>query len=85
MSLDVLIGHCRPLILVAATARAFEMPETVVHSQIRMPPSLHQQLASRAREDKTSLNALVVTVLRDEVERREAAGAAPIRAAIPSR
>jgi hypothetical protein len=63
----------------------FEMPETVVHFQIRMPPSLHEQLASRAREDKSSLNALVVTVLRDAVERREAAGAAPIPAAIPSR
>jgi hypothetical protein len=61
------------------------MPETVVHFQIRMPPSLHEQRASRAREDKTSLNALVVTGLRDAVERREAAGAAPIPAAIPSR
>ena len=36
------------------------MPETVVHFQIRMPPSLHEQLASWAKEDKVSLNALIV-------------------------
>lgn len=36
------------------------MPETVVHFQIRMPPALHERLASRAREEKSSLNALVV-------------------------
>ena len=47
------------------------MPETVVHFQIRMPPSLHEYLASRAREEKLSLNALIVAVLRDSVERRE--------------
>jgi hypothetical protein len=40
------------------------MPETVVHFQIRMPPELHEHLASRAREEKTSLNALVVAILR---------------------
>ncbi len=33
------------------------MPETVVHFQIRMPPVLHEQLASWAKEDKASLNA----------------------------
>ena len=31
------------------------MPETVVHFQIRMPPVLHEQLASWAKEDKASL------------------------------
>ena len=36
------------------------MPETVVHFQIRMPPVLHEQLASWAKEDKASLNALIV-------------------------
>jgi ribose 1,5-bisphosphokinase PhnN len=36
------------------------MPETVVHFQIRMPPALHERLASRAREEKSSLNALVL-------------------------
>ena len=36
------------------------MPETVVHFQIRMPPVLHEQLASWAKDDKASLNALIV-------------------------
>lgn len=53
------------------------MPETVVHFQIRMPPSLHERLASRAREGKTSLNALIVAVLRDVVDRREVNEALP--------
>lgn len=39
------------------------MPETVVHFQIRMPPALHEQLASWAREEKASLNALIVGIL----------------------
>ena len=39
------------------------MPETVVHFQIRMPPVLHEQLASWAKEDKASLNALIVGIL----------------------
>ena len=39
------------------------MPETVVHFQIRMPPVLHEQLASWAKHDKASLNALVVEIL----------------------
>ena len=39
------------------------MPETVVHFQIRMPPILHEQLASWAKEDKASLNALIVGIL----------------------
>jgi predicted HicB family RNase H-like nuclease len=39
------------------------MPETVVHFQIRMPPYMHERLATRAREEKSSLNALVVSLL----------------------
>ena len=49
------------------------MPETVVHFQIRMPPEIHEKLASWAREDKESLNALVVTILRKAYEERGAA------------
>ena len=41
------------------------MPETVVHFQIRMPPVLHEQLASWAKEDKASLNALIVGILEE--------------------
>lgn len=48
------------------------MPETVVHFQIRMPPWLHEKLATLARETKTSLNALVVESLRESVEQHEA-------------
>ncbi len=51
------------------------MPETVVHFQIRMPPALHEQLSSRAREEKNSLNALVVNILQEAVERYEASSA----------
>ena len=47
------------------------MPETVVHFQIRMPPPMHERLASRARDEKTSLNALIVSLLSDAVERRD--------------
>lgn len=52
---------------------ATPMPETVVHFQVRMPPPLHEQLASRARDEKKSLNALVVTLLAEAAEQREAA------------
>ena len=48
------------------------MPETVVHFQIRMPPALHERLASRAREEKSSLNGLVVATLAEIVKLREA-------------
>ena len=48
------------------------MPETVVHFQIRMPPVLHEQLASWAKEDKESLNMLVVGILEQAVDRRNA-------------
>jgi predicted HicB family RNase H-like nuclease len=40
------------------------MPETVVHFQIRMPPPLHERLASWAKDDNASLNALVVEILQ---------------------
>lgn len=45
------------------------MPETVVHFQIRMPPAMHEKLASRARDSKVSLNGLIVGILSEEVER----------------
>ncbi len=48
------------------------MPETVVHFQIRMPPHLHEQLASWAKEDKASLNLLVVGLLEKAVVNRNA-------------
>ncbi len=60
------------------------MPETVVHFQIRMPPHLHEHLASRAREERTSLNALIVTILRDVEGRREAAGTTASPVATPA-
>ncbi len=47
------------------------MPETVVHFQIRMPPVLHEQLASWAKEDKASLNALIVGILERAIEKHE--------------
>ncbi len=48
------------------------MPETVVHFQIRMPPALHEQLASWAKEEKASLNALIVGILEKAIERHDA-------------
>lgn len=39
------------------------MPETVVHFQIRMNPAIHDVLASMAKEQKLSLNALIVGIL----------------------
>ncbi len=48
------------------------MPETVVHFQIRMPPALHEQLASWAKDDKASLNALIVGLLEKAIESHEA-------------
>ena len=47
------------------------MPETVVHFQIRMPPSLHERLASWAREEKHSLNALIVSLLAQAATDRD--------------
>jgi len=53
------------------------MPETVVHFQIRMPPIMHEQLATWAREEKASLNALVVSILEAALEKYQRAGATP--------
>jgi predicted HicB family RNase H-like nuclease len=50
------------------------MPETVVHFQIRMPPALHEQLASWAKDDKASLNALIVGLLEKAVEQHSKGG-----------
>lgn len=50
------------------------MPETVVHFQIRMPPALHEQLASWAKEDKASLNALIVGLLEKAIEQHDKSG-----------
>ena len=47
------------------------MPETVVHFQIRMPPHLHEELATWAKDEKASLNALVVELLQRAVEAYE--------------
>jgi len=47
------------------------MPETVVHFQVRMPPDIHERLASWAKADKASLNQLVVDILEKALERRE--------------
>ena len=47
------------------------MPETVVHFQIRMPPVLHEQVASWAKDDKASLNGLIVQILQNAVEDHE--------------
>jgi hypothetical protein len=48
------------------------MPETVVHFQIRLHPSVYEKLASRAKEGKESLNALVVRTLEAAVDGRGA-------------
>ena len=47
------------------------MPETVVHFQIRMPPDMHERLASWAKADKASLNLLIVDILEKAIDRRE--------------
>lgn len=54
------------------------MPETVVHFQIRMPPALHEQLASWAKDDKASLNALIVGILEKAIQTHQ--GKAPAEA-----
>ena len=51
--------------------RSSLMPETVVHFQVRMPPDIHERLASWAKADKASLNQLVVDILEKAVEQRE--------------
>lgn len=57
------------------------MPETVVHFQVRMPPWLHERLASMAMDNKMSLNAIVVEILREAAERHEREGASTPAAA----
>lgn len=47
---------------------ADSMPETVVHFQIRMPPKIHETLASWAKEDKASLNGLIVGLLERAID-----------------
>jgi predicted HicB family RNase H-like nuclease len=47
------------------------MPESVVHFQIRMPPQQHEKLATWAKEDKVSLNMLVVGILETAMERHK--------------
>jgi predicted HicB family RNase H-like nuclease len=37
-----------------------------------MPPALHEQLASWAKEDKASLNALIVGLLEKAIEQHAA-------------
>ncbi|HMF36105.1 MAG TPA: toxin-antitoxin system HicB family antitoxin [Isosphaeraceae bacterium] len=60
------------------------MPESVVHFQIRMPPQQHEKLATWAKEDKVSLNLLVVGILEKAMERHHAeAGTAKSSAAHP--
>ncbi len=51
------------------------MPESVVHFQIRMPPQQHEKLASWAKEDKVSLNLLVVGILERAIDEHKAASA----------
>jgi hypothetical protein len=52
------------------------MPETVVHFQIRMPPHLHEKLATMAKEDKTSLNMLIVKMLERVMDEPKESGTA---------
>jgi predicted HicB family RNase H-like nuclease len=60
------------------------MPESVVHFQIRMPPQQHERLATWAKEDKLSLNLLVVGILEKAMERHTAeSGTAKISPAHP--
>jgi predicted HicB family RNase H-like nuclease len=40
------------------------MPESVVHFGLRMPPLLHEGLASWAKDDNASLNTLIVELLQ---------------------
>jgi hypothetical protein len=47
------------------------MPETVVHFQLRMPPELHEKLATQAKGNRVSLNALIVRILDQIVEHPE--------------
>ncbi|QEH37193.1 hypothetical protein OJF2_57800 [Aquisphaera giovannonii] len=60
------------------------MPESVVHFQIRMPPQQHEKLASWAKEEKLSLNLLVVSILEKAMEKhKEEPAAKPAASAQP--
>ncbi len=48
------------------------MPETVVHFQIRMPPDLYEKLSSWAKDEKASLNVLIVETLQKALEPHQA-------------
>ena len=50
------------------------MPATVIHFLIRIAPELHEKLAIWAKEDKESLNALVVGILERAEERHRTPG-----------
>ncbi len=52
------------------------MPETAVHFQIHTPPVPHERLASRACDEKSSLNTLFVVLSDVTVARgrRDASG-----------
>jgi len=70
---DAILSHVvylAPLPPFLPQSELVTMPETVVHFQIRMPPSSHETLASRARNEKRSLNVLIVSLLTQAVERR---------------
>ncbi len=56
------------------------MPATVVHFQIRMPPALHEKLASWAVTDRESINNLIVGILEraEEDHRTPGNGSAPV-------
>ncbi len=57
------------------------MPETVVHFQIRMPPHIHESLASWAKDDKASLNALIVGLLEKALDEHVKIDAEPTKPA----
>jgi predicted HicB family RNase H-like nuclease len=59
------------------------MPTTVVHFQIRIPPALHEGLSSLAKENKASLNALVVETLQKAVRDHQTGVSAGKKAVAP--
>ena len=61
------------------------MPETVVHFQIRMPPHIHESLASWAKDDKASLNALIVGLLEKALDQHVKVDSETDKAAPPAK
>lgn len=61
------------------------MPETVVHFQIRMPPHIHESLASWAKDDKASLNALIVGLLEKALDEHTKTDSEPAKASAPNK